>query len=199
MLSPGYAFAEDMRRRRFSSDKLSLRVNSPLLSPFCPQHPMVVSKVQSYLDDIYKAGSQGSWSTWRMKLPPTILTQMAQIIARAERSSRPASAAGGGHARESGSAAPSAAAVERGLSRLEEDLLSSEELIEKFGLQSLMDGDGDAAADRGKGKQAQLLAATLHPDDGAKLKLGEASQGAMGFSVWIQVILCSEDSAFRFR
>jgi hypothetical protein len=47
------------------------------------QHPAVVAHVQQYLDSLSAAGP-GGWSTWRMKLPPQMLAQMASVIARSK-------------------------------------------------------------------------------------------------------------------
>ena len=146
------------------------------LTPVLPlplQHPLVVAKVHEYLNALSSGGS--GWSTWRMKLPPSILAQMAQIIQRASGSGIPPpfSTSAATDNAEPSSAAPDEAASgavrRRPLPGHIEDLMSSEELIEKFGLQSLMDGAaGQAAA---KEKRVQLLAATLHPEDGKKLQL----------------------------
>lgn len=54
------------------------------------QHPSVVRHVQEYLDALSAAGPSG-WSTWRMKLPPQMLAQMASVIANS-RCGLPASA-----------------------------------------------------------------------------------------------------------
>jgi hypothetical protein len=35
-----------------------------------PQHPVIVARVQAYLNELSAAGGSGSWSTWKMKLPP---------------------------------------------------------------------------------------------------------------------------------
>lgn len=43
----------------------SLDVSGMLL-----QHPVIVARVQSYLNELSAAGGSGSWSTWKMKLPP---------------------------------------------------------------------------------------------------------------------------------
>ncbi len=45
------------------------------------QHPTVVAHVQRYLDSLGAVGPNG-WSTWRMKLPPQMLAQMATVIAQ---------------------------------------------------------------------------------------------------------------------
>lgn len=182
-----------------STPELSLLLALPLSA----QHPLVVAKVQAYLNALSAGGS--GWSTWRMKLPPSILVQMAQIIARASCSGAPpptAAAAtadgGGGFPDGGGEIATTPSHPQRNLPRHIEDLMSSEELIEKFGLQSLLEpspprGGGGAGAEPGdagprgghKEKQAALLAAALHPDDGKKLHLaGAEQQGACVCMFW---------------
>lgn len=68
------------------------------------------------------------------------------------------------------------------LSQLQ-DLMSSNELIEGFGLQSLLDGHVAAGAAGGEAEldpEKELLAATLHPEDRKKLALlGDAAAGGV--------------------
>ena len=40
-------------------------------------HPLIAAKVQDYLNEL--SGSQAGWSTWRMKIPTTILDQVAKL------------------------------------------------------------------------------------------------------------------------
>ncbi len=137
----------------------------------------MVAKVQAYLNVLSAGGAGAGWNTWRMKLPPSILVQMAKIIARASGSGADDSLGGGGGGGGAADVPSEAPSSDR--PGLVEDLLSSQELIEKFELQSLLDGGGGGggpAAGSHKERQAQLLAATLHPDDGKRLRL--AAQGA---------------------
>eukprot|EP00798_Chlamydomonas_sp_ICE-L_P031329 gene31329-6476_t len=91
------------------------------------QHPSVVPRVQRYLDSLSAANSNG-WSTWRMKLPPTVLVQMANVIAQSRKSwagSNVPTQAGGN--RTSGSGAEE---VSRKVSRIPqciEDMMTSME------------------------------------------------------------------------
>ncbi|KAG1660669.1 hypothetical protein FOA52_006830 [Chlamydomonas sp. UWO 241] len=103
------------------------------------QHPCVVEKVQAYLDDLSSAGSSPSWqSTWRMKLPPSIMAQMAEIIQRASDSgcgAGPAPTPGAGAAAGMGvrGVRPGPSILERA-----EEALSAEDLIEQYGLEELL-------------------------------------------------------------
>ena len=179
-------------------------------APLSAQHPLIVAKVRAYLDALSAGGS--GWSTWRMKLPPSILVQMAQIIARAscsgaappDASADVALPADGSVGVTAVSSDPHHCPVPRHI----EDLMSSEELIEKFGLQSLLEPSprggaevqpgGDAVPRGGhREKHAALLAAALHPDDGKKLHLaGAERQGVCmcgcgwegGGTIWLSVV-----------
>ena len=151
------------------------------------QHPAVVPWVQRYLDRLSSEGP-GGWMTWRMKLPTAVLAQMAQVLANAATANakRPPSSSSAPQraAPQRPPAPPSAeedrdAAVQPRMPRHVEDMLSSTELIEGFSLQSLLD-DGPppppkpaaaaAVVHRPPMNQANLLAATLHPDDLAKIR-----------------------------
>ncbi|GAX83099.1 hypothetical protein CEUSTIGMA_g10525.t1 [Chlamydomonas eustigma] len=148
------------------------------------QHSYVLARVECYLKELSEGGVQAGWSTWRMKLPTTLLTQMVQVISESERL-RPGAEAGG-------CLAPAVISGEglrkQGHDGSENDeMLSPEELIEKFGLQSLLEdhkgktkvagrSEGiEAVPSGGKEKVLKLLAAVLHPDDGRHLNL--ESQG----------------------
>ncbi|GAX79942.1 hypothetical protein CEUSTIGMA_g7382.t1 [Chlamydomonas eustigma] len=185
-------YSEDLRK--LVDSMLTINVKKRPSANDILQHPFVVEKVESYLKELSTAGSHAGWSTWRMKLPPTILMQMAQIIAQADRSRPNSAAAGQGGRPLSAGRVPAGGPhlnhhhLTPAMSRVEEDQLSPEELIEKFGLQSLMEGGGGGGAGVGaaaaaaggagdKGEQVQLLAAVLHPEDGKKLNI--AGEGGL--------------------
>lgn len=119
-----------------------------------------------------------------MKLPPTILSQMADIISKASSrpSSRPTSAATSSPQQAQQAASRQPVLGAGALSQLQ-DLMSSTELIEGFGLQSLLDGHVAAGAAGGEAEldpEKELLAATLHPEDRKKLALlGDAAAGGV--------------------
>jgi len=150
------------------------------------QHPSVVRHVQSYLDALSAAGPSG-WSTWRMKLPPSMLAQMASVIAQSRASQDAAQEAAAAAASAAAAAAAAAASPAKTqsddannagngppplLPQQLEDVMSSTQLIEGFSLQSLLQdvpmADGPSAAPLPMDQQ--MLISTMHPDDLARLQ-----------------------------
>lgn len=112
------------------------------------QHPSVVRHVQVYLDSLSAAGPSG-WNTWRMKLPPSMLAQMASVIAQShaaqEEDAKPATTVQPRPVAETPAKAQSdnvsnaddgreAALLPQQL----EDVMTGTELLEGFSLQSLL-------------------------------------------------------------